>query len=250
MGVVGRSSGSFNTATGFSVTPQGANFASGNVIVVMVFGNTVVTTPGSMTPRVSSVVDLGLYSYDKTAAGESSIAFTNSSGSGVWHAWELSAGSTFLTPGSAIQTSAGGTTYTSGTVTPTAGSRHLLAAVGGVGGGGARTVTAFDNSFTERADLQVAAQDWPFAAFADRDVTADGTTAYSTTATFSGATATARGAVMLAYINAAGGADTTPPSVPAGLATTAVGSTTVDLSWTAATDDVAVTGYEVQIVGP
>jgi hypothetical protein len=248
MAVVGRSSGTFNTVTGFSVTPQGATFTSGNTVVVIVFGNTVVSTPGSMTQRATSVVDLGLYAYDKTGAGESSIAFTNSSGSGTWHAWELSSGSAFLSPASAIQTSAGNTTYTTGTLTPTAGARHLLAAVGGVGGVAARTVTAFSDSFTERADLQVTAQDWPFAGFADRDVTADGVTAYSTTATFSGATATARGAVLLAYSAIVG--DTTPPSVPAGLATTAIGSTTVDLSWSAATDDTAVTGYELQVIGP
>jgi len=44
--------------------------------------------------------------------------------------------------------------------------------------------------------------------------------------------------------------DTTPPSVPTGLHTTAVGSTTADLAWTASTDDVAVTGYEILVIGP
>ena len=37
--------------------------------------------------------------------------------------------------------------------------------------------------------------------------------------------------------------DTTPPSTPAGLATSAIGQTSVALSWTVSTDDVAVTGY-------
>ena len=40
-------------------------------------------------------------------------------------------------------------------------------------------------------------------------------------------------------------ADTTAPSVPAGLTATANGMDKVDLSWTASTDDVAVTGYRV-----
>lgn len=44
--------------------------------------------------------------------------------------------------------------------------------------------------------------------------------------------------------------DATPPSVPTGLATTAIGSTTVGLSWTASTDNVGVTGYEIQVIGP
>ena len=39
--------------------------------------------------------------------------------------------------------------------------------------------------------------------------------------------------------------DTTPPSTPTGLATSAVGQTSATLSWTASTDNVAVTGYRV-----
>jgi chitodextrinase len=39
--------------------------------------------------------------------------------------------------------------------------------------------------------------------------------------------------------------DTTPPSLPAGLSAVATGSTAINLSWTASTDDVGVTGYDV-----
>ena len=39
--------------------------------------------------------------------------------------------------------------------------------------------------------------------------------------------------------------DTTAPSVPTGLAATATGPDTVDLSWTASTDDIGVAGYNV-----
>ncbi len=39
--------------------------------------------------------------------------------------------------------------------------------------------------------------------------------------------------------------DTTPPTTPDALAATASSSSTIDLSWTASTDDVGVTGYEV-----
>jgi chitodextrinase len=41
------------------------------------------------------------------------------------------------------------------------------------------------------------------------------------------------------------GGDTTPPSAPTNLAVTGVTSSTVSLSWTASTDNVAVTGYNV-----
>jgi len=39
--------------------------------------------------------------------------------------------------------------------------------------------------------------------------------------------------------------DTTPPSVPAGLTATATSSSQINLSWTASTDNVGVTGYKV-----
>jgi hypothetical protein len=47
-----------------------------------------------------------------------------------------------------------------------------------------------------------------------------------------------------------GGADTTPPSVPANLHTITVGSTTADIGWDASTDNVAVTGYDIKVIGP
>lgn len=42
-----------------------------------------------------------------------------------------------------------------------------------------------------------------------------------------------------------GSADTTPPSAPTGLTASSVGQTSFTLSWTASTDNVGVTGYEV-----
>jgi chitodextrinase len=53
-------------------------------------------------------------------------------------------------------------------------------------------------------------------------------------------------AVLLAACSGDGGdADTTPPTVPAGLTATPTSTTAVVLSWSAATDAVGVTGYEV-----
>ena len=40
--------------------------------------------------------------------------------------------------------------------------------------------------------------------------------------------------------------DTTPPSAPGTLTATAISSSRVDLSWGAATDNVAVTGYHIE----
>jgi hypothetical protein len=248
MTVLDRNSGNFNTTTGVTVTRSTGNFGTGTVVVVMLFANTTFTTPSGWTQRHNSVLNLGLYSYDRTGAGETSFAFTaGAAGSGQWHSWELSAGSTYLTGDIGQNTSASATQATT-TLTPTTGLRHLLASCGGTAPSSARTVTGFSNSFTNTNTNQVTAQDWPFSGRAERDVTGDGVSGFSTTATFSGTTLNNGGFVFLNYINNAG--DTTPPTVPTGLTTTAIGSTTADLSWSAATDDTAVTGYELQIIGP
>jgi len=44
-----------------------------------------------------------------------------------------------------------------------------------------------------------------------------------------------------------GGGDATPPGAPTNLSATAASSTTINLSWSAATDNVAVTGYKLDV---
>ncbi len=46
-----------------------------------------------------------------------------------------------------------------------------------------------------------------------------------------------------------GGGDTTPPSVPTNLASPSQTQTTIDLTWTASTDNVGVTGYDIRVDG-
>lgn len=209
MTILHRNSGSFSATTSFNVARSSGSFGTGTTVVLEVFSNTIVNTLSGFTQRASSVVDLGLYAFDKTAAGESSFTFTCSAGSGLWYVWELSAGSAFLSPSSATQNSSGAVSFTSGTLTPSAGARHLLVASGGVGSGNVRSVTGFNNSFTPFGAAQVAAQDWPFASGADLDVAADGLTGYNTTASFSGTAQTASGAIFLAYADGGSG-----PSAP------------------------------------
>lgn len=50
----------------------------------------------------------------------------------------------------------------------------------------------------------------------------------------------------VATVNVSWGADTTPPSTPGNLAVAATGTTTARLTWTASTDNVGVTGYQVR----
>jgi hypothetical protein len=44
--------------------------------------------------------------------------------------------------------------------------------------------------------------------------------------------------------------DLSAPTAPTGLATTDVGTTTIDLAWSPSSDNVGVTGYEIRVVGP
>ncbi|MFF8292278.1 cellulase family glycosylhydrolase [Streptomyces sp. NPDC016309] len=60
-----------------------------------------------------------------------------------------------------------------------------------------------------------------------------------------GAGSTTGISVRQVYGGPGGPADTTAPTAPTGLTSTARTATSVSLSWTAATDDVAVTGYDV-----
>ena len=55
----------------------------------------------------------------------------------------------------------------------------------------------------------------------------------------------AAGATVSGDTAAAGSTDTTAPSVPTGLTATAVSSSQINISWTASTDSVGVTGYRI-----
>jgi hypothetical protein len=77
----------------------------------------------------------------------------------------------------------------------------------------------------------------------DRLVTTTGS--YSASATVSPA---AQWIMQMVAFRGAGssGGDTTPPTTPTNLAATAVNSAQINLSWTGSTDNVGVTGYNVQ----
>ncbi|MEQ1543388.1 MAG: DUF4082 domain-containing protein, partial [Novosphingobium sp.] len=51
---------------------------------------------------------------------------------------------------------------------------------------------------------------------------------------------------VVSQTTASAGPDTISPTVPAGLAATAAGTSQINLAWTASTDNVAVTGYQVE----
>ncbi len=74
-------------------------------------------------------------------------------------------------------------------------------------------------------------------------VTPSATTNYSISCTGAGGTSPAASAAVT--VTAAVTTDTTAPSVPTNLAATAVSSSAINLTWTASTDNVAVTGYKI-----
>jgi len=245
--ILDRSFGNQATAsTTWTVSRSTGTYGTGTVLVVAIIGNTVFNTPSGWTARTAAVNTMGLYVFDKTAAGEASINFVcSAAGTGQWYAWELSAGSTYLTS-QATEIATTASTVALPTLTPTAGNRHML----GVGGGNfssAVTVTGWSNSYLPFNGGRATAGDFTFSGNADRDMTTDGVTGVTSTATFSTGV-NQRAAIHAAYINNAG--DVTAPTVPTGLTTTSVSATSADLSWTASTDDTAVTGYELQIIGP
>ena len=68
---------------------------------------------------------------------------------------------------------------------------------------------------------------------------------YTVSLTVSG-TAGSNTKTVASYIRVTATADTTPPTAPAGFAATPAGTSTINLSWTASTDNVGVTGYRLE----
>ena len=81
--------------------------------------------------------------------------------------------------------------------------------------------------------------------YSDTGLTASTSYSYRVRATDAGANLGPYSISSSATTSASGG-DTTPPTAPAGLTTTSISSSQINLSWTASTDNVGVTGYRVE----
>lgn len=198
--IVQSNSGTFN-GTSFSAT-LGSATATGNAVVIIVAGNTIVNTPASFTSRSPQVNQMGHYCFDRTGVAASSFALTNSAGQGTWVILEIEGGA-YVTSSSANNTT-GADTYTTPALTPTAGSRLIIASIGSTHASLTRTVSGWTNSFTELADVTWTANDRPMQGVATLEVAANGSTAYSTTATYS-STSPGRSAIIAAYSFTSGG---------------------------------------------
>ena len=80
--------------------------------------------------------------------------------------------------------------------------------------------------------------------FSDTGLSASTTYRYRVRAADAAGNLSAYSSIVNATTQAAG--DTTPPSAPTNLAGTAVSTSQINLSWTASTDNVGVTGYRVE----
>jgi hypothetical protein len=213
VGIVQQASGLW-TGTSFTPTLPVASSAA-NGILIIVAGNTTVTTPTNWTLRTSQVNTMGHYAFTRDGVALTSVAMTSAAGQGTWYIAEI-AGGVYQTSTSQ-NANTNSTTYSTLTMTPTAGTRELFASIGStVTGGAARTVSGWTNSFVEQADLCQATVDGPMQGVASLDnVAANGSTAYTTTATYS-AQSTGRSAIAVSYVTT----DVAGIAFPFGLLTT------------------------------
>lgn len=205
MGILQQASGTF---TGTSFTPTlPATSSAANCVVLIVAGNTTVTTPAGWTLRTSQVNQMGHYLWDRQGVALASVAVSNSAGQGTWWIAEIAGGS--YQNASSVNAASNATTYVTPSLTPTAGVRTLIASLGSTHATTARTISGWTNSFVEVADVCQATADFPMQGVAVRDdLTVNGSTAYSTTGTYSLSNG-GRSAIIASYVTTAAPANVT-----------------------------------------
>lgn len=198
---------------------------------------------------------LGHYVWHKTAAGgEVSInAVPQVSCTAVWAIFEVSglsgAGSMVGSNGQSVVL-AGSSTYTTPTLSLSAGERFVIATLGGSFSGAMSTISNWTNSFTEQVDIRttLGSGTRDSLGIATRQGTFSAGQSVSTAASWDGGVQPeSQTAIILAFN--IGAPDTTGPSVPTGLTVARRKATSLSIKWNASTDDVVVSGYEVQLDG-
>jgi hypothetical protein len=207
VGIVQQNTGTAASGTSFTASLLSASSAS-NCVVIVVAGSTTITTPASWTLRTSQVANMGHYWFERSGVSVTSQALAGGGASPeTWWMFEIASGVHQTSTGQNAVPNA--TTYNTPSITPTSGTKILLASIGSQMATGsfiARTVSGWTSSFVEQIDVCEASGDYPMQGGAILpDFTADGTTAYSTTATFS-STSSGRSALIGSYTTTAGAA--------------------------------------------
>lgn len=195
---------------------------AGNVLIVIVGADDYISAgnrPSGFTFSTGMGQEgfLGHYLFWKVAAGgETSVNYTIGSASpSCWITAEISGltASPYDVSNGNLNSSAA-TTATTPTITPSTGDRYVIASVGGTYSAGAFTgVDTWTNSFAEQQDIftTLGSGTRDLCSYADRSVTGDGVTGFSTGATFSGSvTPQNQTTLIIAFKVATGG---TPPTV-------------------------------------
>lgn len=191
---------------------------AGNVLVIIVNADDYITAPNRPSGYTFSTgcgqeTFSGHYLFWKVAAGgETSSSYTlGSAVASVWITAEISGldpSPYDISNGSFV--AAAGLTYTTPALTPTTGDRYIIASIGGADAT-TTTLSGWTNSFIERQDVGATfGSTKDVAGYADFSVTANGSTAYSTTATYDAGSMNAETAIIIAFKVAAGGGPTPP----------------------------------------
>ncbi len=262
-------SSSTSTSTGISIvgTAKGGNSgsttslnfhlpagikANDQIIVAVQSGfSTTITTPTGWT-QVSNYVGPNsgyprLYIFRKTATGSETSFVANKGGYvGAYASAVVYRGVNTINPIDQISTeSAGGASITIPAITASVSGEQLVLAEAADNNSTNGTWTA-PSGWTQELNSNVK---WGSSAIADKNLTSTGTSG-SPTATFN--SSAALDAVLLGLRPASTSAvpvDTTPPTAPTNLTGSAVSTSQINLTWTASTDNVGVTGYNIYING-
>jgi hypothetical protein len=224
MALVQSNTGSSAGVTNLTPSLPGATTA-GNTILLMVSSAGTISTPSGFTSRSPQVNIQGCYFFEKlVASGNSTDTPTMAQGgtyNGTWIIAEYSGITAFRTSNGANSGFSANGSYSTGNVTPAAGATLLVAYVG-VSTANPDTLNAsdpqsFTNSFTKQASVYVppaagSGRDGIAGGWATNQVTANGSTAYSSGASFTASTNSgAPHRIIAAYAHSAGGAATSRP---------------------------------------
>lgn len=245
--VVQSKGGAQNTGLATVTASWDTPATAGNLLMVIV-GSDDYRPPGGIpagfteSTGCKQETNLGHYVWWKVAAGgETSTTYTiGSASTSVWATIEVSGLDTAPYDISAGQfTASGASSYTTPTITPSAGDRFLVASMGGSTSAANFTgLSAWLNGFIEIVDTTntKASGTRDIIGAATLSVTADGATGYSSGASYS-PNATARVGIIIAFKVAAGGGSSIAPTSIA--VPVALGSPTSDWSGSAAPGGIA-----------
>lgn len=237
-----------NGTTSHTITFTAAT--SGSFLVAVVGGAVTHTWPGGWTEQLQPVNNTELSVATKTAsAAESSVTITHNGSNYpvIYVIYEFPSGTTWGVSNSGTGTSNVGLTGVTVGDTVYSAFNWSVAAGTSSSSGFTSVWTTPDTEDLDQFEPGNGVTDGAYMSVAYQDNYPSTTMTPAGTGLIPGGS----GRESVAFsLNVPAGGDTTPPSVPTGLQTTAIGTTTADLSWNASTDNVGVTGYEVVIVGP